>query len=124
MTALPGADRIDHAVGLAGDEVDGARGGGTKGSAEGVVVHRVVLRVVPQGGDGVAVVVAHGERSGVGDARSSGLVGKCGAVGNSDRVREEVHLTVVERQLLGIVGVILVVGGGLVGAKAEGVRGY
>ena len=33
---------------------------------------RVVLRVVPQGGDGVAVVVAHGEAVGGGDGGSAG----------------------------------------------------
>ncbi len=124
MTAPVVRHLIDHAVGLAGDEVDGAGGGGTEGGAEGVVVHRVVLRVVPHRRDGVAVVVAHGERSCIGDARSSRLVGQSGAVRGADRVWEEVHLAVVERQLLRIVVVVLVIGGGLVGTKAEGVRGY
>ena len=63
-----GVDGVDDAVGLAGDEVDGAGGRWTKGGAEGVVVHRVVLGVVPHRGDGVAVVVAHGEGCGGGDA--------------------------------------------------------
>ena len=42
-----------------------ARGRGAEGGAEGVVVHGVVLGVVPEGGDGVAIVVGHGERFGV-----------------------------------------------------------
>ena len=53
-----------HAAGVAGDQVDRARRGGAEGGAVGVVAHRVVLGVVPQGGDGVAVVVVHHVRGG------------------------------------------------------------
>ena len=67
---------VDDAVGLAGDQVDGALGGGAEGGAEGVVVERVVLGVVPHAGDGVAVEVAHGEGGGVGGGGALVLAAK------------------------------------------------
>ena len=68
-----GVDGIDDAVGLPGDKVDGTRGRGAEDGAEGVVVHCIVLRVVPHRGDGVAVVVAHGERGRDREHISAGL---------------------------------------------------
>ena len=47
------------AVGLAGDQVDRARRRRPVGVGIGVVAHGEVLGVVPQRGDGVAVIVAH-----------------------------------------------------------------
>jgi hypothetical protein len=47
------------AFGVTADQVDRARGGRTELVVVGVVVQRVVLGVVPECGDGVAVVVIH-----------------------------------------------------------------
>src|SRR5207248_2658837 len=48
-------------VGLAGDQVEGAGRGRSEGGPVRVVAHGEVLGVVPQRGDGVAVVVVHDE---------------------------------------------------------------
>src|SRR6266404_854243 len=47
-------------VGIPSDQVEGTGGGRPKGRAPGVVAHRKVLRVIPHGRNGVAVVVTHG----------------------------------------------------------------
>ncbi len=93
-----------------------------------VVIQCIVLCIVPQGGDGVAVVVAHGQsggvslRRGVGDRRQIRQARNGGAVRRADRDREQVHLAVVERKLLGVVVVILVPGGRCCGSQTERIR--
>ncbi len=106
--------RVDRvaAVGLAGDQVERARGGGAVGAAEEVVAHREALGVVPQGGDGVAVVVVH-HQAGLGEHRRLAVL--------DVRVLDElVHLAAVEGELLVLVGVVLVAGDGL--GRAEPLR--
>ena len=95
--------------------------------AKGVVIHRVVLRVIPHRADRVAVVVAHGEGGGVGDGGSfslgcqgAGLDAVRGADGG-DGKRSILPLS--KAICSGAVVVILIGGGGLVGAEAEGVGG-
>ncbi len=83
----------------------------------------IVLRVVPEGGDGVAVVVAHVERVGGGDGGGAGAGGEGGGVGYADRERKEIHLAAVESQLFGAVVVVLIGGGGLVAGETIGVGG-
>ena len=103
----------DHAVGLAGDEIDGARRRGAEGGRIGVVAHGEVLGVVPQRGDGVAVVVAHHQT-----LRAEGAGAALGAAAGVQR--EEVHGEVVIGRLLGGVAVVLVGGAGLGDVEAEG----
>ncbi len=95
-----GADRVPVAV-AAGDDVEGARGGRPEVRVVVVVAHRVVLRVIPQPGDGVAVVVIHD------DAGRAVLAGAVIGLGELD---ELVHRPAVERLLLGLVAVVLVAG--------------
>ena len=118
-----GVEGVDDAVGLAGDEVDGTGSGGAEVGAERVVVHGIVLGVVPEGGDGAAVVVTHGEAGGGGDGGGSGGGGHGGAIGAADGHGEEVHLAVVVGGLLVGVAVVLVGGNGLGTGEAEGVAG-
>src|SRR5262249_55530818 len=109
-------------VGLAGDQVDGAGRRRTKLAREAVVAHRVVLGVVPQRRDGVAVVVAHRQAlGGDGGRRRQRAVGG-GAAGGADPRREAVHVAVVVGGLLGLVVVSLVRGRRLRGRQAERVR--
>ena len=77
--------------------------------AVGVVTHRVLLGVVPQAGDGVAVVVVHYQAR-LADIRSSAVL----TVGELD---EFIHQTAVEGLLLGGVLVIHVAGEGLGGVE-------
>src|ERR1700686_864702 len=46
-------------VSVAGNEIDGARCRRAVSSAEGIVAHREMLGVVPQGSDGIPVEIAH-----------------------------------------------------------------
>ena len=109
-TGCPAAVYSRGAVGLAGDQVQRARGGGAEDGAEVVVAHGVVLGVVPDAGDGVAVVVVHGQ------AGAAVLVGAAGvAAGELD---ELVHRAAVVGLLLGAVVVVLVAGDGLRRARA------
>src|SRR5262249_51057651 len=57
-----GGCRGDQAVGLPCDQVQRLGHGRAERGGEVVVAHREALRVVPQRGDGVAVVVVHGQR--------------------------------------------------------------
>src|SRR5215831_8422859 len=75
-----------------------------------------MLRVVPERGDGVAVVIAHhetGGREGAGPTRASA----------ASEFRKEVGLAAVVRALLRRVEVRLVGGGGLRSIEAERIRG-
>ena len=92
---------------LAADQVQRANRRLPEGRAEVVVRQRVVLRVVPQCGDGVAVEVVH-DRARV----ASG----CGGAGRLD---EGVHQAAVVGLLLGRVGVVLVAGQRLRGREAD-----
>src|SRR5262249_2274109 len=96
--------------GIAGNQVQRARSGWAEGGAVRVVAHGEVLRVVPEGGDGVAVVVAHGAELaevGVGAADDGAVV----------------HQAAVKRALLVGVVVIFVGGDGNAGRNAEGIDG-
>ena len=100
------ARTVDHilhgreAVGLARDQVDGARRGGAELRGEVVVAQRIMLRIVPQRRDGVAVVVTHDEAFGrnAGGRRARG----------ADPGREAIHVAVVIGALLGALIVSLV----------------
>src|SRR5947209_20524781 len=72
----------DDVAGLAGDEVERTRRGGSECRIEALVEQDPVLRVIPKRGDGVPVVVVH-------DLLVSGLVApvvrkRGGAVGGRD----------------------------------------
>ena len=100
------ARRVDRVgvAGLAGDQVERAGRGRAERGVPVVVAHRVVLRVVPQPGDRVAVVVVHDQ---AGMAEQDRLPGA--RVGL--RVLDElVHLAVVDGFLLRGVAVVLVAG--------------
>ncbi len=98
-------------MGLAGDEVEGARRGRAEDRSPAVVAHRVVLRVVPQPGDRVAVVVVHDEAgTRVGDAGRRGVGVAVRRLGELD---ELVHRAAVEGFLLRDVVVVLRAGLGL-----------
>ncbi len=105
----------DHAVGLARDQVQRAGGGRPVGGVEGVVGQRVLLGVVPHAGDGVAVVVVHGQARRAVQAAGAGVLGRV--------LHEQVVLAAVERQLLRRVAVVLVAGqqvrGGQPGRRVE-----
>src|ERR1700685_4132498 len=47
------------AAGVSTDEINGSHAGGSEVRAIGIVAHRVVLRIIPQGGHGVPIVVAN-----------------------------------------------------------------
>ena len=90
---------------LAGDEVERPRRGRPELGVVEVVAHRVPLRVVPQPGHGVAVVVVH-------DQAGRLVVG--GRAGTDPGLLHElVHQAAVHGLLLGGVGVVLVAGQGL-----------
>src|SRR5580698_2853544 len=111
---------VAHAVGLAGDQVQRAVGGGTEVRVIRVVAHCEVLRIVPVSGDGVAVVVAHHETGGIENRRSALSAG--GGAAQAGVLRIEVHAAEVVRLLLGRVVVILVRGGSLGRREAERIR--
>ena len=106
------------AIGLARNKIDGARRRRPEIGVVGVVAHRVMLRVVPKRGDGIAVVVPHGQ-SGGGDNRTARRRRTCGA----DRRREGVHQTVIEGHLLRGVVMILIRGRSFAAIEAEGIGG-
>src|SRR5581483_12067063 len=89
--------------GVAGGEVQRAGGRGPERRAERAVAHGEVLRVVPQRGGRVAVVVVHDVTR---DARLARRA--AGAAVRPCELREAVHLAAVERLLLGQVVVVLV----------------
>ena len=88
----------------AGTHVDRALGRGPERGVPVVVAHRVVLRVVPQPGDGVAVVVVHD------DAGRAVVLAGGGAVVLLGELDELVHLAAVFGFLLRQVVVVLVAG--------------
>jgi hypothetical protein len=97
-------------IGVAGNKIQQAGGGGSKGRAIGVVVHGEVLRVVPQRGHGIAVVVVHDAV----DAQTAGA-GVIAAEGKRRAVLEPcageaVHQAVVSGKLLIAIHVVLVAG--------------
>ena len=98
-----GVDRV-AAAGVARNHVERARRGRAEGGVQVVVAHRVVLGVVPQPGDGVAVVVVHDD---AGRAEYSPGAGAGARLGVLD---ELVHLPVVHGLLLRRVAVVLVGG--------------
>ncbi len=102
-------------VGLTRDQVQRAGGRGTEDAVEGVVRHGELLGVVPDPGDGVAVVVVHAQpRCAEDDRLTSAGVG-------AGVLDELVHLPVVECQLLGQVAVVLVARERLAGREPGGV---
>ena len=104
--------RDDRTGGRAGDDMQRARRRRTVGVGVGVVVHRETLRVIPQRGDGVAVVVAHHQSVGTeGAGAADGVV--------AGMQREEVGLAVVVGLLFRRVAVILAFGIGLGAIQAE-----
>ena len=89
-------------IGLARNEIDRADRGGTEVGAIGVVAHRIVLSIVPQRGDSVAIKVAHHLACGKHDCRRSVGRRTCTAsVGG-----EQIHRATVEGQLFGRVIVV------------------
>src|SRR4029077_7741436 len=101
---------MGESVWLAGDQVDGARRRRSELAGIAVVVHGVVLGIVPQRRDGVAVEVAHRQAlGGDGGGRRQRAVGGS-AAGGADPRREAVHVAVVVGGLLGLVVVALVRG--------------
>ena len=63
-----GAGKINcDSIRLAGNKIDHADGGRAVLRAERIVVHRKMLRVIPQGGDGVSVKIAHVQALGEND---------------------------------------------------------
>lgn len=67
MTLGKGQGQVPVA-GLARDQVDRVHRRRTEIGAERIVVHRVVLRVIPQCRYGIAVVIAHNGRAVLGAA--------------------------------------------------------
>ncbi len=88
------------AVGLARDQVESAGRRRTELRCIGIVVQRVVLRVVPHRGDGVAVEVAHHQGLGTDPDRRRPAA--------ADEGREAVHVPVVVGALLRTFGVALI----------------
>src|SRR5262249_10199490 len=82
---VPGARCLRPTVGLAGKHVDRAGRRRTILVSPGVVAHRVVLSVVPESGDGVAVEITHHLAGGA--ERASAAIGALAGVR-----REEVVL--------------------------------
>src|SRR5262249_23102104 len=103
---------LNDTVGLAREHVDRAGRRRTELVTVGVVAHRVVLGVVPESGDGVAIEIAHHLTGGAEGARAAAraLAGKG---------REAVHLATVVSRLLSAVAVALVGGVGLGAVETE-----
>ena len=102
---VPGRVECLRPAGVTRGHVDRAGGGGAEAGVPVVVAHRVVLGVVPQPGDGVAVEVVHDD---AGRAVLDAAAGGRGRV--LGLLDEHVHLAVVLRQLLRRVAVVLVRG--------------
>src|SRR6185437_6115961 len=119
---LDDAGKISIGVGavdassLTGYEIQRARGGGTESGAEGIIVDGKMLRVSPNGGDGVAGVVAHhcarAEIRPIHEARRGG-----------GRGRKLVHEALIEGLLLGSIVMVHVAGVILRAIEAEGLIG-
>ena len=92
--------RFEGLMGLAGDEVDVAHHCGAELGVEKIVAHGEMLRVVPQRGHGVAVVIAHGDASGTGNLGAASARG-----GRTGVLREFIHQAVIECGLFRLVGV-------------------
>ncbi len=107
---LAGRGELPDTVGLAGNEVDRAEARRSERRAEGAVAHRVLLGVVPHRGDGVAVVVVHGQ--------PLATVGRCLAGVAAGELHELVHRSGVVCLLLCLVAVVLVARRGLGGRQA------
>ncbi len=105
-----------HAIGLAAHRFERARGGRAVGVGISVIAQGEVLRVVPQRGDGVAVVVAHDLALGTEGAHAARRR-------RAGVFREQVSLAAVISLLLGGVGVVLVGGGGLGAVETVGLGG-
>ena len=103
-----------EAVGLARDQVDGAGRRGAELRGVVIVVQREMLGVIPQGGDGVAVIIAHHQRlaADAGRRRTRG----------SDEGRETIHPPIVIGAFLRAFVVPLIRGQRLGRRQAERVR--
>src|SRR5262249_13097115 len=91
-----------HAVRLARNQIQSSWCGGTEGIAKAVIAHGKFLRVIPERGDGIAVIEAHDERLAITVVTRSRSDG--------DKFNELVHQAAVERFLLVGVVMILVAG--------------
>ncbi len=92
---------------VARNQIDVAGHSGTVIGGEGIVAHGVVLSVIPQRGDGVAVVIVHDGRA-VRGAASAHAAG---------RLRVEIHEPGMLGLLLGRVTIIHIAGVGIGRAK-------
>ena len=107
------------AAGVTRNQVDRTRAGRSERGPERVVAHCELLGIVPQAGDGVAVVVIH-DIIGL-----AGLAGVARAARRADRRHELVHGAAVKGLLLGVVVVVLIAGEDVVdvrGVEPAGVR--
>src|SRR5260370_19507104 len=98
---------------LSGNEIQCAGCRGPENGPEGVVAHRVVLGVVPEGGYGIAVVVSHDDRFAVPSHVTARA--RC-----SYRLHELVHGARAQRFLLVQIVMILIAGDGLGARETEG----
>src|SRR6202000_271194 len=101
-----------HAVGLAGHDFERAGGRRAVAVGAGVVAHGEVVGIVPQGAEGVAVVIAHDLALGAERAAAAGR-----AVTGVER--EQIGRTVVLGLLFRGVAVVLVGGGDLRHVETE-----
>jgi len=100
------------AVGLTGDEIQVAESGWPERSAEEVVAEGEVLGIIPDGGDGVAVVITHDEPFALPEIVAVGL-------GGAVQVHELVHQSVIHGFLLVGVAMALVADDGLRARQPE-----
>ncbi|MET4151919.1 hypothetical protein ABIC08_003315 [Bradyrhizobium sp. RT9b] len=110
-----GADDVLRAIGLAGNHRERALRRRTESVGPGIVAHGEVLGVIPEGGGGVAVEIAHDLTVG---AERTGAAGGAAA----GEFRKQVFLAVVHGLLLGRVGVVLRARVGLGAVEAERIR--
>lgn len=97
----------DDSMRVPRDNIGVARYSGAIGSGKRIVAHGVVLGIVPQCLDGVAVVIIHDGRA---------VRGAAGALA-AGRLREAIHRPTVVRLLLGFVVMSHIAGVGVGGAK-------
>ncbi len=109
---------LDHAIGLARNQVDGARRRRSKVGVIGIVAHGELLRVVPQRRDRVAIVVAHDQAGCARDRRRSRR-----RPGSAGVEREQIHQAAIEGELFGRVVMILVIRGSLGAVQAKRIGG-